>query len=331
MTSLKKTVHFFLALLTISSFTLIWNAPALYKRIDMLDEEARMLVQPPFQLMEHVGLLHKLDLINDLVSETEPNEHQEALAALEVPVENKELPLNREGNAPIPTHHASATPPMDSAPLAVSTPPQQPPPHKSGTQLIAFVGDSFANGYAAAGKSTPLGYSSKDFGRHSTGLVVKSYYDWIGATEKICEQSKPAVFIFSFGANDPQDIKSDKGYLRFGSSDWKSEYAQRATKLVSIAHNCGAKAAWLALPPMREAGYEKKMDVIRLAQDEACQKSDACVPPPEEFSPCCQQFSSSGRIDGKNKLLRAADGIHRAYDGYLLSVKATYKMLNLEH
>ena len=189
-------------------------------------------------------------------------------------------------------------------------------------KTIAFLGDSFANGYAASAKPfAPQGYKTKDFGRHSTGLTVKSYFDWQAQTEKVCQTERPEIMVFAFGANDAQDIKTDKGYLRFGSPAWADEYEKRASRIAQTAKSCGAKFAWLELPPMRESKYNDKMLVIKAAQAKACSASDACIKPDPVFGECCQNFAESGLINGKRKPLRASDGIHLSADGYAIYSK----------
>ena len=189
-------------------------------------------------------------------------------------------------------------------------------------KTIAFLGDSFANGYAASAKPfAPQGYKTKDFGRHSTGLTVKSYFDWQAQTEKVCQSEHPEVMVFAFGANDAQDIKTDKGYLRFGTPAWSEEYEKRASRIAQTAKSCSAKFAWLELPPMRDPKYNDKMLVVKAAQAKACSASDACIKPDPVFGECCGNFADSGMVNGKRKPLRASDGIHLSADGYAIYSK----------
>ncbi|HEY6436702.1 MAG TPA: hypothetical protein VIY47_08930, partial [Ignavibacteriaceae bacterium] len=77
--------------------------------------------------------------------------------------------------------------------------------------------------------------------------------------------------------------------------------------------------------------FERNMTKIRSAQSEACQNSDICVLAPEEFGHCCDEYSTSAKIDGKTKLLRASDGIHMALEGYHLYIKEVFALLSSEN
>lgn len=185
---------------------------------------------------------------------------------------------------------------------------------------VIFAGDSLANGYAA-GAARALHESkslikSVDEGIISTGLVAKSYFDWQQKIEDLCKKH-PSAIVFSFGSNDPMDMRSDSTVLRFGTVEWNTAYSERATAIVSTAKACGAKTVWLSLPPMRDLEMQKKAKKLHAAQDKACRLADICVQPFSTLNAhLSETYQERALLAGKERLLRAQDGIHMAPDGY---------------
>lgn len=185
---------------------------------------------------------------------------------------------------------------------------------------VIFAGDSLANGYAA-GAARALHESksaakSVDEGKISTGLVSKSYFDWQRKVEDLCKKH-PSAIVFSFGSNDPMDMRSGAAILRFGTDEWTAAYSDRATTVVSTAKACGAKTVWLSLPPMRDIEMQKKAKKLNAAQYKACRLADVCVQPFSSINAnLSEAYQDRARLAGKERLLRAQDGIHMAPDGY---------------
>ena len=209
----------------------------------------------------------------------------------------------------------------EAMPAAASDP-------REGEKTILFVGDSFSNGYAAAAiaPAKKAGYRVRDMGRHSTGLVVRSYFDWTAAMASQCKSGNPvAAVAISLGANDPQDMVVGKETFRFGSEKWTEEYVARTAALIREAKSCSSSVLLFELPRMKTERYESSMDKIRQAQKRGAETAGAEILESGFLGQCCSAFSYVSTETGKT--IRARDGIHLAPEGYLSMAKALLERL----
>lgn len=317
---------------------LMWNSARLWARAEPLPDPWRELAQMS---------------INWLA----PEPLRDRLACLQAPLaldfDASEACHPRPGPAVAPP---PPTPPAQMAPgSSGSTPPSTlPPSSPAGSSAsppsaangarpssssipdrssIIFAGDSLANGYAAGGelalRESGSARPAVDAGRISTGLVNVSYHDWPAQARRLCSQ-KPAAFVFSFGSNDPMDLRDGGARHKFGSPEWIEAYAARAEAMVRIAHACGAKAAWVELPPMRDPSFESKMIPIRKAQARACSLADACLRPFSDLDDALtREFRSQTQVGSHLEPLRAADGVHMTPQGYLHVARLALRDLGL--
>jgi hypothetical protein len=289
----------------------MWNAHRLHARAELLADPARAWAQSAVESFASPGLLSRERALGALLSES-----YEASPAL------AELPA-----LPIKAASQSAPQHLSAAAIAI----QAPRLADHAIETVVFAGDSLANGYAAGASRALAEFKSKakalDEGKISTGLVSQSYFDWPARAKALCK-SKPGAMVFSFGSNDPIDMKIGGAYVRFGSEAWSEAYAARAAAMVEAAHECGARAVWLMLPPMREESMRTKARKISAAQDKACKLADACVRPFEGLGDGLDSsFKERAVVSGKSKLLRAEDGIHMAPEGYYAVAKQALESL----
>lgn len=293
----------------------LWNASRLHARAELLSDAARTWAQSAIETFAPTWLMSRERALGAVLSQSyQPQDATITLARINV--------TDNAGQ-----HLRSEASPQQHEQNSVSAPTINP------MDTVVFAGDSLANGYAA-GAARALGeIKSKtkalDEGKISTGLVSQSYFDWPARAKIICA-SKPGAIVFSFGSNDPIDMKIGGVYARFGSSTWTDAYEARAAAMVETAHQCGARAVWLMLPPMREASMQKKAQAIAEAQQKACKLADACIQPFRGLGDGLDQtFKERAMISGKSKLLRAEDGIHMAPEGYYAVAKQALEGLGI--
>lgn len=294
---------FYLGLAAALAAIAFWNSDRLFARADMLSGPERSWSQAGLETMAGEDARSRLGAI------------QKALSA------------GFEARRP-DAHREAASGAGAGAPSAALAAPNE------GLSRVFFAGDSLANGYAAAAALALARAKSSvkalDYGRISTGLVSKSYFDWPARVAELCG-SKPSAFVFSFGSNDSMDMREGAVFVKFGSPAWMEAYGARASSVVELAHACGAKAVWLSLPPMRAVAMSASATVIRRAQARACAQADACVEPFADLSePLSTEFSEYGAIGGRSRLLRARDGVHMAPEGYLTVARQTLGALGID-
>lgn len=314
---LRAFAGFYLGLCTALAGIGFWNSERLMARADMLAEPARSWSQAGLDTMASEGARARLGAIQKVL-----------LMGFEAPAL---LLAQREPGLAVGAEPAAAS--VARAKVGAGG---------AGTgagsggamSMVFFAGDSLANGYAAGGSAALVKAKSsvkaRDYGKVSTGLVSKSYFDWSARVAELCK-SKPSAFVFSFGSNDPMDMREGAVFVKFGSAAWREAYGSRAAGVVAAAHACGAKAVWLNLPPMRAQAMSGNAKIIRAAQERACSEADACVDPFSDLAePLGKEFAEYGSIDGKRRLLRAQDGVHMAPEGYLTVARQALEALGVE-
>lgn len=297
-----------------------WNSDRLMARTDMLAEPVRSWSQAGLETLAPEGTRVRLGAIQK---------------ALSTSFETPTLAL-----VPRAPSLAVREAPGAASVAKTETAPEPGPGFGSGSgarsamSMVFFAGDSMANGYAAGGASALAKARSsvkvRDYGKISTGLVSKSYFDWSARVAELCKL-KPSAFVFSLGSNDPMDMREGAVFVKFGSPAWREAYEARAAGIVASAHACGAKSVWLNLPPVRDPAMSAKAKIIRAAQARACAEADACVDPLSDLAePLGREFAEYGSIHGKPRLLRAQDGVHMAPEGYLAVARQALGALGID-
>ncbi|HLT34981.1 MAG TPA: DUF459 domain-containing protein [Enhygromyxa sp.] len=161
--------------------------------------------------------------------------------------------------------------------------------------------------------------------KSASGLARPDFYDWFDQGPRQVEFRKPDMVVVVMGGNDGQDLPAWKGGKRvlWGSADWPGAYRGRIDDFLGkittpVEGEDAARVFWLGLPMMGMRSLEKKLVLIRQIQQEAV----AALGPDAVYLDTTQflvdengQLLSSAPVKGKNRELRAEDGIHFTMSG----------------
>jgi hypothetical protein len=236
--------------------------------------------------------------------------------------------------------NASAAPPtparvaVDREVSAAPTPlaaPAPPPPllmplearAARGELRIGVFGDSMADGLWTGlyreMRDQP-GVSVTKFSEVSTGLSRYDYVDIQAKTARQIAEQPVDVAVILFGTNDAQAISLDGEIHAFGTDGWKAAYARRIDDLVGMLRGRDVAVYWVGLPVMKRPGFDAKMQVINAVV--SARMAALGVPWIETGS---LTRNAEGDYDaylpetgtGRQRLMRANDGIHMSMAGYL--------------
>ena len=113
------------------------------------------------------------------------------------------------------------------------------------------------------------------------------------------------------GANDCQGITENGKVHKFATSTWKDIYSNRLLSMADQLCSSGRKVYWLTLPPMRPAGFNR-----RIKQLNALIKKTLSLRPCVKVLNLEDALSEDGKFTsyvgkGKRRVrIREADGIH---------------------
>lgn len=165
--------------------------------------------------------------------------------------------------------------------------------------------------------------------KSATGLARPDFFDWFDEGPKQVEFRKPDLVIVVMGGNDGQDIPPWKGSdrVRWDTDGWPAAYRARMdTFLTEIAapvaredgSEVGARILWLGLPQMGLKSLEKKLVLIRQIQQDAVAghgKGAVYLDTTPFLVEADGSLIEKAPVDGKERELRAEDGIHFTMSG----------------
>jgi S-formylglutathione hydrolase FrmB/lysophospholipase L1-like esterase len=156
-------------------------------------------------------------------------------------------------------------------------------------------------------------------GQYSTGLCRLDYFDWFSFLKEILVEKKPDLVVITLGANDTQDIVlENRKRLMVATDPWNEAYAERVGKLISIAHEAGARMLWLGLPIMGREPYNARVQNLNKVTQEVCDKAENCL----FWDASSSLTDKNGKYgsfitvkDGRHVKVRAKDSIHLTDEG----------------
>lgn len=206
------------------------------------------------------------------------------------------------------------TTPADKA----ATPPTGTPADAS-IKRILIVGDSMSGDVGLSLRQLAFKYKQKagvdvqiiDAHRHSTGLVVPSYYDWPRELPSLLTKNEPQVVVFMVGANDGQSMRlENQSWVLPGSTGWASEYERRVKQVVA-AIPAAAKLVWLDLPPVRLKSLQEKTFMVNGSVKNALASCKHCV-----HLETRSTFGGDVYVENTpGSMLRSKDGVHYSRSG----------------
>jgi len=244
-------------------------------------------------------------------------------------------PVAKPGLAGVPAKPASEPASMVEAPAVAE--PAIPASSASGLAqekgvVAVLAGDSVMGEIAFGMKrwaAKNRTWTIVDAHKVSSGLSNQGYYDWPVTFRALLKAHKPGVALMMVGANDGQDIYESKKRHGFGSESWRTVYGQRVQSILTDASSQCLTLYWVLQPVVREAGMEKKMEIIRTIIREKAQAAGSTVhiiDARATFADEAGRYTDSAKIKGKTRALRTDDGVHLTYAGAQVLVDAV-----LEH
>ena len=198
---------------------------------------------------------------------------------------------------------------------------------------VGVFGDSYGDGiWSALYHVLPAkdGYEVVKFSRQSTGFTR---YGSLNLEQHAREQltGNPVdVAVISFGANDTQGVLAGRHAAALLSPEWQEIVGKRVDGFVAELRAQGAMVYWVGLPKMRKpefdadiagmnAFYVRKMKELDVPWMET---ASLTVDENGAFSP----YLPDGP-DKERKLMRANDGIHMSYAGYVRITRALVQQI----
>ncbi|WP_374036733.1 DUF459 domain-containing protein [Brevundimonas staleyi] len=192
-----------------------------------------------------------------------------------------------------------------------------------GQLRIGVFGDSMADGLWTGlyrdMRGQP-GVTVIKFSEVSTGLSRYDYVDIQAKTARQIAEEPVDVAVILFGTNDAQGISLDGEIHDFGTEGWKAAYAKRVDDLVTMLRGRNIAVYWVGLPAMKRASFDAKMTLINEVVSARMQALGVPYIETESIT-----RNADGEYDaylpetgtGRERLMRANDGIHMSMAGYL--------------
>ena len=194
-----------------------------------------------------------------------------------------------------------------------------PPPRELDTVLV--TGDSLAMPLDAevARRLEPEGIEVVRDPHVGTGISKLDLGDWGAiATRQTREEEPDAVVVF-IGANEGFPMpEPGGGAVECCGSDWAAVYATRARQMMDTYRQGGqARVYWLTLPTPRDDDRAEVARVVNEGISVAAQPYRVHVrvlDMVELFTPG-DEYRDSMEVDGEDRIVREADGVHLNDEG----------------
>lgn len=188
----------------------------------------------------------------------------------------------------------------------------------SGKKVLIIGGSSIAT---ALGQRMEHGLASEGLsvhrrGKSSSGLARPDFFDWHAEAKQLVQTHKPDGTVVVIGGNDTQGLRTDSGWIKWGTDEWKPEYGARVGRLLDVLTADGGAACWVGLPMPRSNGYRKKLETINgIVEDAASGRSGVSFVSTWDTLSNGGQYTATMNVGGKNQTVRGEDGIHLTLAG----------------
>jgi hypothetical protein len=166
-----------------------------------------------------------------------------------------------EGGRGVPLGSGPTAVPLDAVRPTLRAPSADQPLriYIGGDSIIRDAGDAFLD----LASDSPLFETTLHY-ENATGLTRPDFYDWPAALGEDMDAHRPEVAFILFGGNDSQGILGPDGEAYAGPSDprWREEYARRVAGVMDILRAEDRIVFWVALPPMRDDGFDGRADIM---------------------------------------------------------------------
>lgn len=194
------------------------------------------------------------------------------------------------------------------------------PPRKERLRTLLVTGDSMAQPLDAklATALSDRGVKVERDVRLGTGISKSFLLDWGELSTQQVKRRKPDAVVVFIGANEGFPIETGGGKeVECCSADWAALYANRARRMADTYRQAGnARVYWITIPTARDADRAKINRVVNAAVKVAAQPWASQVRVLDTvpmFAP--RGYEDAISIDGQERIVRAADGIHLNDEG----------------
>ncbi|HEX3881116.1 MAG TPA: DUF459 domain-containing protein [Stellaceae bacterium] len=192
---------------------------------------------------------------------------------------------------------------------------------EAGQTTIEVVGDSQAQGLAGALERLFLRnpqFRVLDRSKISTGIIVRSGYDWPQVARTLAAAHNADVVVMMFGANDRPPIRRGVSVDPTLSAEFRQNYAQRVHEVIAAFRDAGMPVIWVGHPVVRDNVFTEDMQLLNAIYHAAATDEGArWLPTWDMFTTPDGGFTPYGKgIDGMTQRLRADDGVHFTSAGY---------------
>jgi hypothetical protein len=174
-----------------------------------------------------------------------------------------------------------------------------------------FVGAATAEGLNAVFASNPR-VRIVDRTSGSSGFVRPDHFDWPSQIAAMIETEKPAVVVFTAGANDRQQMRIDTKREPVRSEAWTKEYTARAGTFAKAVSNMRTPLVWMGAPAFKLSKMNSDMLALNeIFRSVTTETSGEFVDVWDGFVDENGAFVTTGPdINGQPVRLRQGDGIN---------------------
>jgi len=186
----------------------------------------------------------------------------------------------------------------------------KPPEAITATVIGGYLADHLAQGLRDAYARQPLLVIDNQAVR-GTGLAIQRDTPWPQRAATILAADRTDVIIVMIGSNDRRHMWEPRKHFTLGSEEWADEYRKRIKALVDILVRSGKPILWVSLPPVstrKASDYNTQFNGL---YKEVVEKAGGTfVDIWDRFTREDGRYAAYGpALDGRNRLLRANDGV----------------------
>lgn len=194
-------------------------------------------------------------------------------------------------------------------------------PENDRYQIMIF-GDSLAEGVYAGLRSaleTDRRMEIKQSISYGASMFRSRRLNWPGVVENSLKNDKIDIAVIMLGINERRSLRKNRKKVQVGSEDWKQIYGRRVDQLMKKLKRSGKAIYWVGLPIMRRVKDNTAMQSLNdVYREKAFLNEIKFIDTWNGFADQYGRFSAYGPdLTGKVRRIRADDGIHFTYSGYL--------------
>ena len=196
------------------------------------------------------------------------------------------------------------------------------PAQAEDLRLVVF-GDSLADGIWAGIYRALRTDGRFEIDRHtrvSSGLSRPDFYDWDQSLDTFLASEDLNIAVVSIGLNDGQPVYHDGRWDHdFATPEWDEIYAQRVSDFMAQLDAADIPSFWVGLPTVRSDDFGERVAHMNSIYQSAASGFDNVhfVSTTEVTADTSGAYSAYLEDeDGRQRLMRANDGIHFTSRGY---------------